>query len=102
MEFTKAFSLCTIKVCRFEIIDGVKYYYCIKHAYKFLLSRVCSRSLTLASMCFLTVGIEGEEMSVVRVEMSVVRVVKILGIFIELLTDCIVSINIIQDLKKIY
>ena len=33
----KAFSLCTIKVCRFEIVDGVKYVYCIKHAYKFLL-----------------------------------------------------------------
>ena len=33
----KAFSLRTIKVCRFEIIDGVKYVYCIKHAYKFLL-----------------------------------------------------------------
>ena len=31
------FSLRTIKVCRFEIIDGVKYVYCIKHAYKFLL-----------------------------------------------------------------
>ena len=30
-------SLGTIKVCRFEIIDGVKYVYCIKHAYKFLL-----------------------------------------------------------------
>ena len=30
-------SLRTIKVCRFEIIDGVKYVYCIKHAYKFLL-----------------------------------------------------------------
>ena len=27
-----------IKVCRFEIIDGFKYIYCIKHAYKFLLS----------------------------------------------------------------
>ena len=25
------------KVCRFEIIDGVKYVYCIIHAYKFLL-----------------------------------------------------------------
>ena len=33
----KAFSLRTIKVCRFEIIDGVKYVYCIKHAYEFLL-----------------------------------------------------------------
>ena len=33
----KAFSLRTIKVCWFEIIDGVKYVYCIKHAYKFLL-----------------------------------------------------------------
>ena len=33
----KAFSLRTIKVCRFEIIDGVKYVYCIKRAYKFLL-----------------------------------------------------------------
>ena len=32
----KAFSLRTIKVCRFEIIDGVKYVYCKKHAYKFL------------------------------------------------------------------
>ena len=47
-----------IKVCRFEIIDGVKYVYCIKHAYKFLLSeqvrsRVCGRSLTLAPMGFL-------------------------------------------------
>ena len=29
--------LCTIKICRFEIIDGVKYVYCIKHVYKFLL-----------------------------------------------------------------
>ena len=27
----------TIKICRFEIIDGVKYVYCIKHAYKFVL-----------------------------------------------------------------
>ena len=26
-----------IKGCRFEIIDGVKYVYCIKHAYKFVL-----------------------------------------------------------------
>ena len=52
-----AFSLRTIKVCRFEIIDGVKYVYCIKHAYKSSegTSRVCSRSLTLASMCFLWV-----------------------------------------------
>ena len=33
----KAFYLRTIKICRFEIIDGVKYVYCIKHAYKFLL-----------------------------------------------------------------
>ena len=34
----KAFSLRTITGCRFEIIDGVKYVYCIKHAaYKFLL-----------------------------------------------------------------
>ena len=33
----KAFSLRTIKVCRFEKIDGGKYLYCIKHAYKFLL-----------------------------------------------------------------
>ena len=27
----------TIKVCRFQKINGVKYVYCIKHAYKFLL-----------------------------------------------------------------
>ena len=33
----KAFSLRTIKICRFETIDGVKYVYCLKHAYKFLL-----------------------------------------------------------------
>ena len=32
-----ALSSCTNKICRFEIIDGVKYFYCIKHAYKFLL-----------------------------------------------------------------
>ena len=31
------FSKRTIKVSRFEIIDGVQYVYCIKHAYKFLL-----------------------------------------------------------------
>ena len=37
VEFTKGISLRTIKVFRFEIIDGVKYVYCIKHAYKFLL-----------------------------------------------------------------
>ena len=30
------FFLRTIKICRFEIIDGVKYFYCIKHAYKFV------------------------------------------------------------------
>ena len=33
----KAFSLRTIKMCQFEIIDGVNNVYCIKHAYKFLL-----------------------------------------------------------------
>ena len=33
----KAFSLRTIKVCLFDIIGDVKYFYCIKHAYKFLL-----------------------------------------------------------------
>ena len=32
-NFQKAFSLRTIKVRGFEIIDGVKYVYCIKHAY---------------------------------------------------------------------
>ena len=39
VEFTKGiFSTHNkIKVCRFEIIDVVKYVYCIKHAYKFLL-----------------------------------------------------------------
>ena len=36
MNLQKAFSLRTIKVCQFEIIDGVKYVYCIKLAYKFL------------------------------------------------------------------
>ena len=55
VEFTKGiFS--THNFCRFEIIDGVKYVYCIKHAYNFFsegTSRVCGRSLTLASMCFL-------------------------------------------------
>ena len=45
-------SLRTIKDSRFEIIDGVKYVYCIKHASEGT-SRVCGRSLTLASMCFL-------------------------------------------------
>ena len=37
VEFTKEFFLRTIKVCQFEIMDGVKYVYCIKHAYTFLL-----------------------------------------------------------------
>ena len=37
VEFTKGIFLRTIKVCRFEIIDGVKYVNCIKHPYKFLL-----------------------------------------------------------------
>ena len=36
-EKSVEFSLRTIKICRFEIIYGVKYVYCIKHAYKFLL-----------------------------------------------------------------
>ena len=34
-EKSVEFSVRTIKICRFEIIDGVKYVYCIKHAYKF-------------------------------------------------------------------
>ena len=40
---------------QFKIIDGVKYVYCIKHAYISSkgTSRVCGRSLTLASMCFM-------------------------------------------------
>ena len=29
------FFLCTLKVGRFEIIDGVNYVYCIKHAYMY-------------------------------------------------------------------
>ena len=33
----KAFSLRTIKICRFGVIDGVKYVYGIKHVYNFLL-----------------------------------------------------------------
>ena len=37
VEFTKACSLSTIKVCRFEILDGVKNVYSIKHPYRFLL-----------------------------------------------------------------
>ena len=35
--YKRHFLYAQIKVCRFEIIDGVKYVYCIKHAYKFLL-----------------------------------------------------------------
>ena len=52
----KAFSLRKIKVCRFEIIDGVKYVFCIFTRLQISSegkSRVCGRSLTLASMCFL-------------------------------------------------
>ena len=38
IEFTKViFSIRTIKVCQFEIIDGIKYVYCILQAHKFLL-----------------------------------------------------------------
>ena len=50
----KAFFLDTIKVCWFEIKDGV---FCIKHALKVPsegTSKVCGRSLTIASMCFLS------------------------------------------------
>ena len=36
----KAYSLRTIKVFRFEIIDGVKNVYCIKHAYKLLREQI--------------------------------------------------------------
>ena len=35
MNLQKAFSLRPIKIGRFEIINGVKYVKCIKHAYKF-------------------------------------------------------------------
>ena len=35
----KAFSIRTIKDYRFEIIDRVKYVYCIKNAYKFILRK---------------------------------------------------------------
>ena len=46
---------CTNKICRFEIIDGVKYVYCIKHAYisSERTVRVYGRSVKLASMGFL-------------------------------------------------
>ena len=37
LNLQKEFYLRTIKVYRFEIIDCVKYVFCIKHAYKFLL-----------------------------------------------------------------
>ena len=52
------FSLRTIKICRFEIIDGVKYIVCLLHKTRLQIfsegtSRVCGRSLTLASKCFL-------------------------------------------------
>ena len=33
----KEFFLRKIKICRFKKINGVKYVYCIKHGYKFLL-----------------------------------------------------------------
>ena len=48
----KVWNFLTIKICRFEIIDGVKYVYCRKDAYKLLHEEqvgFCGRSLTLAS-----------------------------------------------------
>ena len=57
----KAFSLRTIKVSRFEIIDGVQYVYCIKLAYKFLpreqvgFAAVLSRLRQCVSCCFFSV-----------------------------------------------
>ena len=54
----KAFSLRTIKLCRFEIIDGVTNVYCIYPRLKISsegTSRVCGRSLTRASRCFLII-----------------------------------------------
>ena len=55
VEVTKDISLCRIKVCRFEINNGVK---CLLHKTRLQISsegtsRVCDRSLTLESMCFL-------------------------------------------------
>ena len=37
VEFTKGVFSTHNKVCRFEIINGVKYDYCIIHVHKFLL-----------------------------------------------------------------
>ena len=48
----KAFSLHTIKVCRFEIIDGVKNVYCIKHPYKFLLREQVELAAVLVSFLY--------------------------------------------------
>ena len=57
MDLQKAFfSRRTIKDCRFEILDGVKHDYCLKHSYNISsggTSRVCGNCLTLESMCFL-------------------------------------------------
>ena len=60
LNLQKAFFLRTIKICRFEIIDGVKI--CLLHQTRFQISsegtiKVCGRSLTLASMCFLSVPV---------------------------------------------
>ena len=52
----RAFSPGTIYVCRFEIIDGVKYVYCIKHAL-IQISFRGTTSLTVASMCFLYIHV---------------------------------------------
>ena len=51
----KAFSLRTIKICQFEIIDGVKYVCCLRLQTRLQISsegtsKVCGRSLTLASV----------------------------------------------------
>ena len=48
----KAFYLHTVKVCRFEIIDSVKYVNCIfKHAYKFLLRKQVGFAAALWRLC---------------------------------------------------
>ena len=48
----KAFSLRTIEIgLSFEIIDGVKHVYCIKHAYKFLLREQVGFGAVLRRLC---------------------------------------------------
>ena len=83
----KAFSLRTIKVCRFEIIDSVKYIYCTKHSYKFLLSE----QVGFAAILWL-----------LRQCVSCVHVIYIFVFFLSQFFKCLILFILILEIHDIF